>query len=71
LVFVFSDVLLCIELIYTLALPSYKDGKEKPTVLKKKKSAEMRVTVMCLFLRMPVTVKWDEGTGFSGHFIWL
>jgi hypothetical protein len=27
--------------------------------------------VMCLFLRMPVTVKWDEGTGFSGHFIWL
>ena len=35
LVFVFSDVLLCIEFIFTLALPSYNHGKEKSTVLKK------------------------------------
>jgi hypothetical protein len=42
LVFVFSGVLLCIELVYTVALSSYNLDKEKSTVLK---YAEMRVTV--------------------------
>jgi hypothetical protein len=42
LVFVFSGVLLCIELIYTVALSSYNNDMEKSTVLK---NAEMRVTV--------------------------
>ena len=35
LVFVYSDALLCIELVFTLMFPSYNDGKEKSTVLKK------------------------------------
>ena len=42
LVFVLSDVLLCIELIYTVALPSNNHDPKKSTVLK---NAEMRVTV--------------------------
>jgi hypothetical protein len=42
LVFVLSDVLLYIELIYTVALPSNNHDPKKSAVLK---NAEMRVTV--------------------------
>jgi hypothetical protein len=59
---VFSDVLLCKEFVYTVALPSYNRNKTKSTVFKKKKkTVVMRVTVMCLLFGIPVTLKWDEG----------